>query len=119
MAAAENNVDLKRKAEDNQAEDGEGEEEEWAGPMPSEATKVKKRKGVFLALWTPHLLVNLWLLLNDANHANQTPANCCWLCFSSVLEYERVYLDNLPSAAMYERSYMHRDVITQIVCYMN
>ncbi|KAJ8261196.1 hypothetical protein COCON_G00169190 [Conger conger] len=33
-----------------------------------------------------------------------------------VLDYERVYLDNLPSAAMYERSYMHRDVITYIVC---
>lgn len=36
--------------------------------------------------------------------------------FGPVLEYERVYLDNLPSAAMYERSYMHRDVITHIVC---
>ncbi|KAM9456620.1 peptidylprolyl isomerase domain and WD repeat-containing protein 1 [Clarias gariepinus] len=33
-----------------------------------------------------------------------------------VLEYERVYLDNLPSAAMYERSYMHRDVITHLAC---
>uniref|UniRef100_A0A8C5LZ60 peptidylprolyl isomerase n=1 Tax=Leptobrachium leishanense TaxID=445787 RepID=A0A8C5LZ60_9ANUR len=33
-----------------------------------------------------------------------------------VLEFERVYLDNLPSASMYERSYMHRDVITHIVC---
>ncbi|XP_064164976.1 peptidylprolyl isomerase domain and WD repeat-containing protein 1 [Anguilla rostrata] len=33
-----------------------------------------------------------------------------------VLDYERVYLNNLPSAAMYERSYMHRDVITYIVC---
>uniref|UniRef100_A0A671MI30 peptidylprolyl isomerase n=2 Tax=Sinocyclocheilus TaxID=75365 RepID=A0A671MI30_9TELE len=33
-----------------------------------------------------------------------------------VLEYERLYLDNLPSASMYERSYMHRDVITHIVC---
>uniref|UniRef100_A0A673JXF2 PPIase cyclophilin-type domain-containing protein n=1 Tax=Sinocyclocheilus rhinocerous TaxID=307959 RepID=A0A673JXF2_9TELE len=31
-----------------------------------------------------------------------------------VLEYERLYLDNLPSASMYERSYMHRDVITHI-----
>ncbi|XP_027018184.1 peptidylprolyl isomerase domain and WD repeat-containing protein 1 [Tachysurus fulvidraco] len=31
-----------------------------------------------------------------------------------VLEYERVYLYNLPSAAMYERSYMHRDVITHV-----
>ncbi|XP_069348154.1 peptidylprolyl isomerase domain and WD repeat-containing protein 1 isoform X1 [Eulemur rufifrons] len=33
-----------------------------------------------------------------------------------VLEFERVYLDNLPSASMYERSYMHRDVITHVVC---
>lgn len=39
-----------------------------------------------------------------------------FLFFSLVLEFERVYLDNLPSAAMYERSYMHRDVITHIVC---
>lgn len=36
--------------------------------------------------------------------------------FFLVLEFERVYLDNLPSSAMYERSYMHRDVITHIVC---
>lgn len=40
----------------------------------------------------------------------------CFLFFFLVLEFERVYLDNLPSAAMYERSYMHRDVITHIVC---
>ena len=40
----------------------------------------------------------------------------CICLFVLVLEYERVYLDNLPSAAMYERSYMHRDVISQIVC---
>ncbi|KAK9817372.1 hypothetical protein WJX74_009049 [Apatococcus lobatus] len=31
-----------------------------------------------------------------------------------VLEHEKVYLDALPSAAMYERSYMHRDQITQV-----
>ncbi|KAF3849261.1 hypothetical protein F7725_015758 [Dissostichus mawsoni] len=77
MAEAENNVELKRKAEDVQDEKGDAEEEEWVGPMPNEASQPKKRK---------------------------------------VLEYERVYLDNLPSAAMYERSYMHRDVITHIVC---
>ena len=41
---------------------------------------------------------------------------CPFVCFVLVLEYERVYLDNLPSALMYERSYMHRDVISQIVC---
>uniref|UniRef100_A0A673JTU3 PPIase cyclophilin-type domain-containing protein n=1 Tax=Sinocyclocheilus rhinocerous TaxID=307959 RepID=A0A673JTU3_9TELE len=38
------------------------------------------------------------------------------MCSAAVLEYERLYLDNLPSASMYERSYMHRDVITHIVC---
>lgn len=31
-----------------------------------------------------------------------------------VLEFENVYLQNLPSASMYERSYMHRDVITHL-----
>ncbi|KAF0038872.1 hypothetical protein F2P81_009356 [Scophthalmus maximus] len=77
MAESENNVDLKRKADENEDGDGNGEEDEWVGPMPTEATKAKKRK---------------------------------------VLEYERVYLDNLPSAAAYERSYMHRDVITHLVC---
>lgn len=33
-----------------------------------------------------------------------------------VLEYEKIYLSNLPSAEMYERSYMHRDVITHVAC---
>lgn len=77
MAASENNADLKRKADHKFDEETVEDCDEWVGPMPSEATKTKKRR---------------------------------------VLEYERVYLDNLPSAAMYERSYMHRDVITHLVC---
>uniref|UniRef100_A0A8I3WVZ1 Uncharacterized protein n=1 Tax=Callithrix jacchus TaxID=9483 RepID=A0A8I3WVZ1_CALJA len=32
-----------------------------------------------------------------------------------VLAFERVCLDNLPSASIYERSYVHRDVITHVV----
>jgi peptidylprolyl isomerase domain and WD repeat-containing protein 1 len=32
-----------------------------------------------------------------------------------VLEFERVYIDNLPSAEMYEKSYMHRDVISHVL----
>ncbi|XP_011499182.1 PREDICTED: peptidylprolyl isomerase domain and WD repeat-containing protein 1 isoform X2 [Ceratosolen solmsi marchali] len=32
-----------------------------------------------------------------------------------VLEYEKVYLNNLPSCECYEKSYMHRDIITHIV----
>ncbi|KAH8371538.1 hypothetical protein KR093_007911 [Drosophila rubida] len=32
-----------------------------------------------------------------------------------VLPYEHIYLENLPNAESYERSYMHRDVITHLV----
>eukprot|EP00891_Asterochloris_glomerata_P002139 jgi/Astpho2/2139/fgenesh1_pm.00040_%23_3_t len=32
-----------------------------------------------------------------------------------VLEHEHIYLDALPSAQMYERSYMHRDVVTHVL----
>ena len=32
-----------------------------------------------------------------------------------VLEHEQIYLDALPSAQMYERSYMHRDVVTHVL----
>ncbi|CAK9153831.1 unnamed protein product [Ilex paraguariensis] len=30
------------------------------------------------------------------------------------LQFERAYLDALPSANMYEKSYMHRDVVTHV-----
>jgi peptidylprolyl isomerase domain and WD repeat-containing protein 1 len=32
-----------------------------------------------------------------------------------ALQFEAEYLKNLPGAAMYERSYMHRDVVTHVV----
>ncbi|TMW41781.1 hypothetical protein DOY81_013137, partial [Sarcophaga bullata] len=32
-----------------------------------------------------------------------------------ILLYEHVYLENLPDAECYEKSYMHRDVITHLV----
>lgn len=35
--------------------------------------------------------------------------------FSIVLEYEKLYLENLPDAECYEKSYMHRDVVTHVV----
>lgn len=50
MAEAENNVELKRKAEDVQDEKGDAEEEEWVGPMPNEASQPKKRKGLFMTV---------------------------------------------------------------------
>ncbi|XP_017147526.1 peptidylprolyl isomerase domain and WD repeat-containing protein 1 isoform X2 [Drosophila miranda] len=33
-----------------------------------------------------------------------------------VLPYEHIFLENLPNAESYERSYMHRDVISHLVC---
>ena len=33
----------------------------------------------------------------------------------SVLEFEKVYLSNIPSAESYEKSFMHRDVISHIL----
>lgn len=35
--------------------------------------------------------------------------------YFTVLEYEKLYLENLPDAECYEKSYMHRDVITHVV----
>ena len=32
-----------------------------------------------------------------------------------TLEYESLYLDNLPSAKMYEKSYMHRDIVSHTI----
>ena len=47
MAASTDSAELKRKLDDNEGEGGDGEEEEWVGPMPEEATQSKKRKGMF------------------------------------------------------------------------
>ena len=35
--------------------------------------------------------------------------------FFLVLEFEDLYLDNLPNVEMYERSFMHRDIVTHLV----
>lgn len=32
-----------------------------------------------------------------------------------ILPYEKIYLENLPSAESYEKSYMHRDCISHLV----
>ncbi|CAG0891986.1 unnamed protein product [Darwinula stevensoni] len=66
----------KRAASDDDEGDEGAPDEEWVGPLPSEAAKPKRRK---------------------------------------VLPYEQTYLDGLPCAEMYEKSYMHRDVVTHLV----
>ena len=33
----------------------------------------------------------------------------------SVLPHEELYLSNLPSAEYYEKSFMHRDVVSHVI----
>lgn len=71
MAEGENNVELKRKADEN-PEEGDAEEDEWVGPMPSEATKAKKRKGGLSGDYLPSFRQS-----NVAIPANSSNANSC------------------------------------------
>jgi peptidylprolyl isomerase domain and WD repeat-containing protein 1 len=38
-----------------------------------------------------------------------------YFSFIAVLKHEHLYLENLPTCDTYEKSYMHRDVITHIL----
>jgi peptidylprolyl isomerase domain and WD repeat-containing protein 1 len=40
-----------------------------------------------------------------------------WLKINLTLElkFEKLYLDHLPSAELYEKSFMHRDVVTHVL----
>ncbi len=53
-------------------------------------------------------------LCNEYNLVLFIEYNLVFLILHSVLPYEKMYLDNLPCAEMYQTSYMHRDVITHI-----
>jgi hypothetical protein len=41
---------------------------------------------------------------------------CSMLIYNdfAALAYEKLYLEHLPTADMYEKSYMHRDVLNQV-----
>lgn len=94
----------RRNSADNKEE--EDDNEGWIGPMPSEAAKPKpkKRKGK---------LVQLVLIYCNGEHIWHVLNNV--LSNVSVLEFESLYLENLPSSETYEFSYMHRDVVTHVV----
>lgn len=83
-------------AEDEESSDG------WIGPLPTDAAPVKKRKGIYTFSFN--------FIQSIHSIHSQLP-----FALSSVLEYEKLYLENLPDAECYEKSYMHRDVITHIV----
>lgn len=84
----------------------EVDEDDVVGPLPpSESSKVapKKRKGNITA-WISLLLINF----------------CCFPIGTAlvylVLQFEETYLRNIPTAEAYEKSFMHRDVVTHVVC---
>nr|XP_022312893.1 peptidylprolyl isomerase domain and WD repeat-containing protein 1-like [Crassostrea virginica] len=52
--------------------------------------------------------------VDDDDCIGPMPAEAVKTKKRKVLEYEQVYLDNLPNAEGYEKSYMHRDVVTHI-----
>ena len=73
-------------------------DDEVIGPLPvvEEQPVKKKQKGCYVLLRSCALFRNLMF---------------CIL----VLQFEKMYLENIPSAVMYEKSFMHRDVITQVL----
>jgi peptidylprolyl isomerase domain and WD repeat-containing protein 1 len=86
------------------------ESDDDVGPMPMpEGTAVgagtkKKRKGALL--FGPQQSATL-----QGGSSSQTDL----LCFSIVLPHEKLFLDHLPSADRYYKSFMHRDVINFVV----
>lgn len=102
LQSQERKSELKRGRDCEEGNDGEREE---IGPLPAEITKPSRKKRG-----------NLIFIVRKSRRSR----SCMFLenqyFFSTALAYEQVYLDSLPSAEMYERSYMHRDIITQIVC---
>ena len=81
--------------------------------------------GLTVAIINTPLATPIMLLIETFIIYNFTNLNCSLILSVSqcsifshllVLPFERVYLDNLPSAEMYERSYMHRDIVTHVIC---
>ncbi|XP_044020804.1 peptidylprolyl isomerase domain and WD repeat-containing protein 1 isoform X1 [Aphidius gifuensis] len=52
---------------------------------------------------------------SDSEWIGPTPSEAAPIKKQKVLDHEQVFVDNLPSCECYEKSYMHRDVITNIV----
>lgn len=89
----------KRAHEIDDKSEGDDDNDEWIGPLPTEAVPQKKRKGEIKQSHCKISIVHTNFLFN----------------LKTVLQYEKLYLENLPDAECYEKSYMHRDVITHVV----
>ncbi|EFJ47438.1 hypothetical protein VOLCADRAFT_61491 [Volvox carteri f. nagariensis] len=98
-------------------EDQNGDQEQDVGPAPPKPKKRKVRVPPPNPGWTwcsypkPSRLgkletLTLFRVISNADVRVTTP--------TQILEFEQQYLDALPSAAMYERSYMHRDTVNNV-----
>jgi peptidylprolyl isomerase domain and WD repeat-containing protein 1 len=79
----------KRNAEEKQDSSSDSEADDDFGPMPVSVSKDTQP------------------LDGDSSHTKKKRAK--------KLEFEHVYSSNLPSAQMYEHSFMHRDIVTHVV----
>jgi hypothetical protein len=74
------------------------------------------------------IVTDRWLLLYGTAAEQHCPFNstppavaviscavCAPVLLLQVLQFEQQYLDALPCAQMYEKSYMHRDTVTHVV----
>ncbi|KAG8042376.1 hypothetical protein G9C98_005010 [Cotesia typhae] len=52
---------------------------------------------------------------SDNEWVGPTPSEAAPVKKQKVLEYEQVYINNLPSSECYEKSYMHKDVVTHLL----
>lgn len=87
------------------------------GPAPPKAKKRKVRCMHQAVGMNVHYCCTTAPLLRCMHRSNRMH-RCMRRCFAlllQVLQFEQQYLDALPSAQMYEKSYMHRDTITHTV----
>ena len=75
--------------------------------------KTMEKEGILWGRFQPMLQQSL--LREERVSGLPRDAHACVISLAA-LAYEQVYLENLPNAQMYERSYMHRDVITHTIC---
>lgn len=73
---------------------------------------------IYLEMLAPLILRNvapLTLPVTSMTLNLLSSCTCVLYCASVVLPFEKIYLENLPCAEMYQKSYMHRDVITHVL----
>ena len=91
---------LSAEASEEPSDKESAEENEVVGPVKDDEPPAKKRKGELFPWQASFTLFT---------HGPPLPPNI-------ALPYEKIYLEKLPCAEMYEKSYMHRDIITHVVC---